>query len=127
MEYIEGPPCTRHAWFAGERLTLADFQMSFAIAALLRLAGAAGANVRTLRSWLAARRGPPRLPARHRQGRPGVHAGLRLLPSGAAPSPGRNSAAIRDRQVSRPEESALVTTATPAPSKQKARPKPGFS
>jgi glutathione S-transferase len=51
MEYIEGH-LARHAWFAGERLTLADFQMSFAIAALLRLAGA-GSQCPHIASWLA--------------------------------------------------------------------------
>ena len=32
--FIEGH-LARHAWFAGDRLTLADFQMSFAVAALM--------------------------------------------------------------------------------------------
>lgn len=34
----------RHTWFAGERLTLADFQMSFAVLALTSRAQAAAAN-----------------------------------------------------------------------------------
>ena len=41
MAFIEDH-LTKNTWFAGERLTLADFQMSFAIAALLSRANAAG-------------------------------------------------------------------------------------
>ena len=35
---------SRHAWFAGERLTLADFQMSFAVSALMSRADAGAAH-----------------------------------------------------------------------------------
>ena len=41
MEFIEDH-LAKNTWFAGERLTLADFQMSFAVAALLSRADAAG-------------------------------------------------------------------------------------
>ncbi len=41
MEFIESH-LAKNAWFAGERLTLADFQMSFAVAALLSRGDAAG-------------------------------------------------------------------------------------
>jgi glutathione S-transferase len=41
MAFIEDH-LTKNTWFAGERLTLADFQMSFAVAALLSRANAAG-------------------------------------------------------------------------------------
>ena len=41
MEFIEDH-LAKNSWFAGERLTLADFQMSFAVAALLSRADAAG-------------------------------------------------------------------------------------
>ena len=40
MAFIESH-LAKHTWFAGERLTLADFQMSFAVAALLSRANAA--------------------------------------------------------------------------------------
>jgi hypothetical protein len=118
MEFIEDH-LAKNTWFAGERLTLADFQMSFAVAALLSRADAAGA-MPAHRGLAQARRGPPGLAARHRQGRPGADVGLRLLPSGAAPSPGRNSAAIvTDRSPGR--KVGAGTTATPAPTKEKAR------
>ena len=42
----------RHTWFAGESLTLADFQMSFAVSALLARSNAAGQCPR-LAAWLA--------------------------------------------------------------------------
>ena len=42
----------RHTWFAGEYLTLADFQMSFAVSALLARSNAAGQCPR-LAAWLA--------------------------------------------------------------------------
>ena len=35
---------SRHAWFAGDRLTLADFQMSFAVSALMSRADAGAAH-----------------------------------------------------------------------------------
>jgi glutathione S-transferase len=41
MEFIEDH-LAKNTWFAGERITLADFQMSFAVAALLSRAAAAG-------------------------------------------------------------------------------------
>jgi len=41
MEFIEGH-LAQNDWFAGKRITLADFQMSFAVAALLSRADAAG-------------------------------------------------------------------------------------
>jgi glutathione S-transferase len=41
MEFIEDH-LAQNSWFAGERLTLADFQMSFAVAALLSRGDAAG-------------------------------------------------------------------------------------
>jgi len=42
----------RHAWFAGERLTLADFQMSFAVSALLARSDA-GSQCPKLAAYLA--------------------------------------------------------------------------
>ncbi len=41
MDFIEDH-LAKNTWFAGERITLADFQMSFAVAALLSRADAAG-------------------------------------------------------------------------------------
>ena len=51
MEFIESH-LADHSWFSGERLSLADFQMSFAVAALLARADAARHCPR-LASWLA--------------------------------------------------------------------------
>ncbi len=50
MEFIEGH-LGRNTWFAGERLTLADFQMCFAVAALLSRADAAG-HCPHIAAWL---------------------------------------------------------------------------
>jgi glutathione S-transferase len=50
-EYIEGH-LAKHTWFAGERLTLADFQMSFAIATLVKLSGTTG-QCPHIADWLA--------------------------------------------------------------------------
>ena len=43
MQFIEGH-LARHDWFAGPRITMADFQMSFAVEALLARATASGAH-----------------------------------------------------------------------------------
>jgi glutathione S-transferase len=42
---------SRKEWFAGEHLTLADFQMSFAVAALM--ARSKGTNTPRMAAWLA--------------------------------------------------------------------------
>ncbi len=46
---------TTHAWFAGEHLTLADFQMSFAVEALLSRTGAAAPRLHALQQRMHAR------------------------------------------------------------------------
>ena len=51
MAFIESH-LAGHTWFAGENLTLADFQMSFAVSALLARSNAAGQCPR-LAAWLA--------------------------------------------------------------------------
>ncbi len=51
LAFMEGH-LAQHAWFAGERLTLADFQMSFAVAAMLARADDAKRSPK-LGAWLA--------------------------------------------------------------------------
>ena len=51
MDFMESH-LARHTWFAGEQLTLADFQMSFAVAALLARSDAAR-QCPKIAAWLA--------------------------------------------------------------------------
>jgi glutathione S-transferase len=51
MDFIESH-LGKHTWFAGEQLSLADFQMSFAVAALLARSDAAR-QCPKIAAWLA--------------------------------------------------------------------------
>ncbi|MCE9570001.1 MAG: glutathione S-transferase family protein, partial [Rhodocyclales bacterium] len=55
MKFMEEHLAT-HAWFAGERMTVADFQMSFAVeAALSRAGGDRFPNVQAYHAKMSAR------------------------------------------------------------------------
>jgi glutathione S-transferase len=62
----------RHRWFAGEELTMADFQMSFAIEALL--ARSTGAATPRLQEYLARIRARPAYQRAEQKGGPVVMA-----------------------------------------------------
>jgi glutathione S-transferase len=70
MDFMESH-LARHTWFAGEQLTLADFQMSFAVAALLARSDAAR-QCPNIAAWLARIEARPAYPRALAKGGPVV-------------------------------------------------------